>query len=48
MQQVLHLVVSAPDTVQLNPTLKRDGNANRKHEQNGVHEQSTLLKKRHY
>jgi hypothetical protein len=48
MQHIPYFVVRAPDTIQLSPALNRDGHANRKHKQNGVHEYTPLLKKRHY
>jgi hypothetical protein len=48
MQRVPHLLVFAPDAVQMNPAFKRDGHSERKHEQNGVHEHPTLLEKRYY
>jgi hypothetical protein len=48
MQLVPHFLVGAPDAVQLNPAFKHDGHANRKHEQNRVHEHPPLLEKRHH
>jgi len=48
MQHFPNLLVYTSDAVQLHPSFKCDGHANRKHEQDGVHEHSTLLEERHY
>jgi hypothetical protein len=48
MQQVPHFAVHAPDAVQPKPALDRNGHAGHKYKQDWVHEQPTLLEKRHH
>jgi hypothetical protein len=43
-----HLAVSRPDEIQLNPALDGDGHADGKDDENGLHEEPTLLKKCHH
>jgi hypothetical protein len=45
LQRNPQFLVFAAGAAQLDPALKRDGHADREDEENGIHEDTTILKK---